>query len=250
MRLAEVNSVGALFSYCENYETSMDNYDIVKEGYELSLMEMALDLTDGTFLEADEDRKEMTDKVTEKRYNVIKRMLERLKILINKITSAINKIVRDKIFNAKVKKISTNLSKALTVKPDSTITSADKLRRLNSETEYFKFKFVDNGLVVSSVAGFAQKNISEFPEFLKLILESLNDGEKAAKDSINEWDKLVSSYNHSDGDKTAFQEAYEKGLRKSMEDANKSLISIMGEYEKIISDLNKIYGYVAPKKEK
>jgi hypothetical protein len=75
MRINEVKTVGEFISYCERYETSMDNYEFKHESMEIQLMEMALNVHDGKFFESGTDRENLTNKLDEKTKAFLKKAL-------------------------------------------------------------------------------------------------------------------------------------------------------------------------------
>jgi len=75
MRISEVNTIGDFKHYVNNYETSLDNYDLYKEQMEIELMKMVLNIRDSAIFESD-DKAGTWIKLGEKTKNFLKKSLE------------------------------------------------------------------------------------------------------------------------------------------------------------------------------
>lgn len=249
MRLAEVTTVGEILEYCENYETCMDSYNLLKESMEIDLMEMIPNLTDGVMTESEDDKNLIKEKAVEKRKNLVKQMIETFKNFIKKTFAALLKLLHEKYIGGKAAYIQKNLPSFIEPKEGSQLTTTDIVNRINDQMKGSQLIVLKNlkvngsPLAVKFPGESSEIPVSDFSSFFKTKLKEMEDAYAIRQKDVEEWEKLLEG---KEGEELTSE--YYKGIQKSIDKANKDLARLANNTSLMINDVLALATYMKESK--
>lgn len=254
MRLAEVNTFNELSTYCENYFTCTEYYELMKENYELILAEAACDVVDGTFFESEEDKESRVKNVIEKGKQFIKKLIEKLKELAAKVLKGINNLISLGAFAARLKSIDDNLFKTIKAKATDELTTTDIVNRLNLKLKYFKLMIEGDALVLyeqQDVVLNKKMRSKWIPIKGSLSKFVTNKLITTSKEKIEPINKQIEKWTKDLENDTMLSNQGRITLTSAIEDLQKDLLKIQEELEHYVNnDVQVFYDFIKSEKEK